>query len=279
VTGVASVDVAGARVGLIEASPAAGGGVPVLLLHGLAGRAAVWDDVLARIAPDRRAIAIDLAGHGDSDAAPPGPGGIAAQAAIAAGVLDALGVARAVWIGNSLGGHVALHAALELRDRVAGLVLVNATGAHPRAELAAFLRDLAGFRARAGAAEHHSLLDASLPLMFHDPASPASRRFLERARAEAGSDGAARRVRAALHAIIASRDATLAERLDEVAVPTLVVWGERDRLLDPGNRDRLATIPGAETVDLAATGHMPHVETPAAFVAAIAPFLARLDRD
>jgi pimeloyl-ACP methyl ester carboxylesterase len=166
-----------------------------------------------------------------------------------------------------------IHAALH-QGPVAGLVLVNATGAHTRAELAAFLRSPGDLRARAGVAGDASLFEASLPLMFHDPASPNAQRF---ARGMASDQNRAGRARTAIEAIIASRDAPLTSRLGEVRVPTLVVWGEGDRLLHPDNRERLAAIPGAALVRIPASGHMPHIETPEAFVRAVAPFLAALD--
>jgi pimeloyl-ACP methyl ester carboxylesterase len=98
---------------------------PVILIHSLAGNSGQWRPQLDHLRQTRRAIALDLRGHGRSD--PPGDGGYAPAdyAADVLRVMDALGIRRAVVIGHSLGGGVAVALAGLAPSRVAGLFFVD----------------------------------------------------------------------------------------------------------------------------------------------------------
>ena len=121
------------------------GGLPVVLVHSLAGNAAQWTEQLGHLRRSRRAIAVDLRGHGRSK--PPGDGdySLAGMADDVAAMAETLGLQRFVLVGHSMGGGVALTYAGRHPDRVAGLVLVDPIGDGkqiPPAEAGAFL---AGF--------------------------------------------------------------------------------------------------------------------------------------
>ena len=94
--------------------------VPVVLLHGLFGRALNLGRLLRMFARERRAVALDLRSHGDS---PHGPLRIREMAADVLETLDRHGIGRAVLIGHSLGGKVAMAAALVAPERIAGLLV------------------------------------------------------------------------------------------------------------------------------------------------------------
>jgi pimeloyl-ACP methyl ester carboxylesterase len=101
------------------------GGLPVVFIHSGAGNTTHWVAQLAHLRAHRRALAVDLPGHGRS--APPAEGGYAldrmADAVMA--TLDRLGLDRFVLVGHSLGGVVAASAAAKHQDRVAGLLLLD----------------------------------------------------------------------------------------------------------------------------------------------------------
>ncbi|MEM7581826.1 MAG: alpha/beta fold hydrolase [Acidobacteriota bacterium] len=104
------------------------GATPVLFVHGLAGRAEHWAPQLAAVGPGVRAVAIDLPGHGHSDAADEIDATIPTMAATIAAVADNLGLRRFVLVGHSLGAAAALHYAGQQPGRVAGLMLVDPNG-------------------------------------------------------------------------------------------------------------------------------------------------------
>lgn len=121
------------------------GGLPVVLVHSLAGNSSHWAAQLAHLRRDRRAVALDLRGHGRSEPPKNGDYTIAAMAGDIAAVVDTLGIGRFVLVGHSMGGGVSLAYAGAHPDRVAGLVLVDPIGDGkqiPPAEAKAYL---AGF--------------------------------------------------------------------------------------------------------------------------------------
>ena len=104
-----------------------GDGEPLLLVHGLGGAAANWVEVLPELVQRYRVLAVDLPGHAGS---PPLPRGASVDdfAAVAAGVLAAEGVERALVAGHSFGGLVALRLARSRPELVRGLLLVAPAG-------------------------------------------------------------------------------------------------------------------------------------------------------
>lgn len=107
------------------------GGLPVVFVHSFGGSTAHWTEQLEHLRTDRRAVALDLRGHGRS-AAPEGDDYAIADLADDVGaVADARGLERFVLIGHSIGGVAAIAYAGEHPDRVAGLLLVGTPGRVP----------------------------------------------------------------------------------------------------------------------------------------------------
>ncbi|HSE53907.1 MAG TPA: alpha/beta fold hydrolase [Gemmatimonadales bacterium] len=104
------------------------GGLPVVLVHSYAGSTTHWAAQLAHLRTGRRAIALDLRGHGQSAAPADGDYAVAALARDIAAVVDSLGIDRFVLVGHSLGGSAAGEYAGANPGRIAGLVLVGAPG-------------------------------------------------------------------------------------------------------------------------------------------------------
>ena len=114
--------------GALEVDDGGRGGLPVVLVHSLAGNSTHWTAQLEHLRRDRRAVALDLRGHGRSEPPKDGDYTIAAMAGDIAAVVDTLGLDRFVLVGHSMGGGVALAYAGAHPDRVAGLVLVDPIG-------------------------------------------------------------------------------------------------------------------------------------------------------
>ena len=100
-------------------------GTMLLFLHGFSNDAHVWDWIAPVVAPHYRVIALDQRGHGDSDADPEGRYDHETMARDANAALQSLGVSRAVIVGHSLGGRVAMRFAGLFPEKLAGLVIVD----------------------------------------------------------------------------------------------------------------------------------------------------------
>ncbi len=242
-----------------DSGPAAAGGPPLVLVHGAGGTHRHWPEEL-RALPGRRVIALDLPGHGGSPG--PAPGDVAGFARNALGLLDALGVARAVVAGHSMGGAVALAAALAAPERMAGLVLVG-TGARLRVSPAVM-------QATADPAALAAAADSMAGWSFGSLAGLEMRREFA-AGLLAGAPGV-------VHGDFAACDAfDVMARLGEIRAPALVVCGSEDRLTplkySEYLRDHLA---GARLEVVPGAGHMVMLEAPAAVALAVEAFLASL---
>jgi pimeloyl-ACP methyl ester carboxylesterase len=123
------------------------GDPPVVLVHSLAGNSAQWAGQLEHLRPNHRAIALDLRGHGASEAPKDHDYSIPAMARDIEAVVDMLGLRKFILVGHSMGGGAALAYAGSHPDRVAGLLLVDPIGDGtqiPSAEAKGFLE---GFEA------------------------------------------------------------------------------------------------------------------------------------
>jgi pimeloyl-ACP methyl ester carboxylesterase len=104
------------------------GGLPVVFVHSLAGNTTQWAAQLTPLRAARRAVALDLRGHGRSDPPSDGDYAVSSLAADVTAVADALGLERFVLVGHSMGGTVTIACAAAHADRVAGLLLVDPNG-------------------------------------------------------------------------------------------------------------------------------------------------------
>lgn len=248
------VDVGDARLAVLEGGPV--DAPAVVLLHGYSADRVVWTRFARHLVRDHRVVVPELAGHGGSGFTAGIGYSAPDQARRVVAVLDHLGIDRAHVAGNSMGGFVAATLGVDHRDRVRSLLLSDAAGvASPQpsdAELA--------FRA----GRNPFLLDsvADFPAFYamtmaRPPYVPGP------LKAALAADYVARRDQLAEIFEDFYGVATLDERLDEVTAPTLVMWGERDRLVHPSTARVWADgIAGAALVTYPALGHMPMTEAP-----------------
>lgn len=267
----------------------AGVGLPVLvLLHGFGASMFSWRKVMGPLAEGSTVVAYDRPAFGLTDRpvsgewAPevwPGgsPYGPEAQVEILGRILDALGVERAVLVGNSLGGAVAALFAARRPERVQGLVLVDAYlgGAAVPNPLGAIMRSPIG--RRVGPTMLSSSMAAGLGpglrALVADPATVTPEMV----------EGWARpfrlpRANRALWELTAAGVFHVSEaELGRIAVPTLVLRGDSDHLVTAAAAQRAAgLIPGATIQTIPGAGHVPQEEQPTLFIQAIAEFLSRL---
>ena len=120
-------------VDLREESPEPSGALPIVFLHGMVGHTGFWNTTLAACADRRRAVAIDLRGHGNSTAPADGDYAVERCADDVVAVFDALGLETVVLVGHSYGAFVAIDVAARRPTAVRRLVLVDSPGDLTRA--------------------------------------------------------------------------------------------------------------------------------------------------
>lgn len=257
------------------------GPLTLLLLHGFAASTFSWEKVTRDLATGARVVAFDRPGFGITERPLPGswrdanPYALSGQADLTVGLMDALGIERAVLVGHSAGGAVAVQVALAHPGRVAGMVLVNAAvyeGGPPPWATAWARLPLLGRLGPLLVRPAWLLAGRALRSAWYRP-SQATPEVLEAyrtpLRAQHWDIGLWQLVRA-------SEPLRLAERLVGVRAPTLVVASEKDAVVPMALSRRLAgDLPGAELAEIYRCGHVPQEECPAEFLAAVLPWLAR----
>ncbi len=247
------------------------GGAPALLfLHGIGGDASSFAPQLDHFAPRHHVVAWTMPGYGASPALPEMTFASLADAAVR--LLDRLELDRAVVVGHSMGGMVALEMTASHGDRVAGLVLACTTAAFgPSGSdfaekfLGARLKPLDEGKTPA------DLAPALVAAMIGETAPPGAREAAAAAMARIAPDA----YRAALHCLVTfdRRDA-----LATIACPTLALAGSEDKTAPAEVMERMASrIPGGSYACLDGAGHIANQEAPDAFNAAIDGFLAALE--
>jgi pimeloyl-ACP methyl ester carboxylesterase len=261
----------GATPRWLEAGEARAGAPVLVCLHGVSAATAGWSGLLPLLAPRGwRVLAWDMPGYGASPVIEPYD--FPALAAALGRMLNAAGVERAVLLGHSMGGMVALEAAASLAQRVRGLVLACATpafGAPSGAAQQAFLaRRLGPLDAGADMA---ALAAELIPTMLAAPADAAvaDRAAVLMARIPPAS------YRAAMHALVHfDRRAGLAQ----LQVPALCLAGTADMVSPPAVVEQMARrLPQSQYLALEGAGHLAPFEQPEAFAQAVRDFLASIE--
>ncbi len=236
----------------------AGEGPPALLLHGWAGEGASLHPLAAHLAARYRTIAPDLPGFGGT-ARPPADWGVPDYAAWTAQLLAKLGVERALFLGHSFGGRLAIYLAAMQPALVERLILVDSAGIRPQRTGKQEAAVLVGKAGRAASA---------LPLL-----GSVAERLRDRWQRAVGSEDYANAgpLRGTFVKVV-SQD--LRDLLPRIAAPTLLLWGADDDatpLADGQLMEQL--IPGARLVIFPGAGHFSYLERTAETCAAIDAFL------
>jgi pimeloyl-ACP methyl ester carboxylesterase len=246
---------------------------PIVLIHGTSASLHTWEGWAQDLKARRRVIRFDLPGFGLTGPAPDGRYTIESYVRFTTAVLDKLGVTRCTIGGNSLGGNVAWASALALRGRVEKLILVDA-GGYPFVSTSVPL----GFRVARlpvvnsllGSLLSRRLIEASVKNVYGDPGKVTPElvdRYYELTLREGNRRALAQRFKQ-------SDFGAQAHRIRDLKLPTLILWGGRDRLIPPANAENFQRdIAGSERVMFDDLGHVPHEEDPARTVAVVRRFL------
>jgi pimeloyl-ACP methyl ester carboxylesterase len=266
------------------------GGEPALFVHGLGGAATNWTDLMGLLADRLDGEAVDLPGFGHSPPPRSGRYGVSVHARAVVDLLDRRGRGPVHLFGNSLGGAVSTRVAAWRPDLVRTLTLVSPAlpnlrptrGSDPRLPLL-LLPGLSGAANRRLAAQSpQARAQAVLALCYGDPSRVPPQRLAEAAE-EVGrrnglphsSDAFLLSLRGLVRSYLQRGRRALWQQAAAVRAPTLLVWGDRDRLVDPALAPRaLRTFPDARLLVLPGVGHVAQMEDPETVARA---FLGLLD--
>jgi len=252
---------------------------PALLVHGFGGSGELWAEVARLLAGSRTVVAVDLPGHGRTPVPPDDSRWRMEEvAADLAALLDSLGLGRTHLVGYSMGGRLALHAALNWPERWASLVLESASPGLADEEERRRRREEDGRWARL-------LEEQGLPAFFARwDGQPL---FAGRARMGARRRRRLERVRrshdplalaACLRGMGAGSQQPLWERLQQLLLPVLLVSGKEDskycQLAEQMQRRMVA----ARRAVLPRAGHSVHLERPRAYARVVAAFWQHLEQ-
>ncbi len=274
-----TIDVAEAEVNFVEMGPAdeaAQHPLAIVFVHGLSGCWQNWLENIPHFAERHRVLALDLPGFGDSPA-PEWEVSVRNYGKLVLDFCDAVGVDDCAIVGSSLGGFVAAEAAIREPERFEQLVLVSAAGVSSarlrKRPVAVLARMMAAgtpvaFQAQTRAVRRSRARTMAFSGLFDDP--NALRPELISEFFEGGMRG-----ESFVEALTELAGYDFLDRLEQVEVPTLIVWGRQDRVVPP--RDALEyerLLSNAELVVFDNCGHVPMAERPLRFNRTLGAFLA-----
>ncbi|MEH6700709.1 alpha/beta fold hydrolase [Parasphingorhabdus sp.] len=238
-------------------------GPAILLIHGSNSLLQTWEPLVALLGDKYRLISLDLYGHGLTGPNPTGNYDADTNIAAAVRVLDTVGVDKAYWIGNSMGGWLTWRAGLSVPERTSGLVLIDASGAQVKQKIQPYL----GARlARSSIGKillpeitPRFLVKSSLEENFAQPERLTDvqvDRYWELLRFPGNRQASVDRGKT-------RREPEKWAEVKNLKMPVLLLWGEQDKVI-PISHGRAfeAAIPGSTLITYADAGHLPMEETP-----------------
>ena len=254
-----------------------GQGSPVLFVHGIGGSMSNWEPNIEYFWERHRVIALDLPCHARSQVVD-ADGSLEFYAGAIRRLLAELGIDRVSIVGNSLGGLITLHLALTSPELIDSIVLVDTAGAH---KFPSVLKHLLR-RTPPRLLKKLLLFSISYVARFRIfyrltgiyNLNPYTRRLIEEAVATADRPDLDRYLEAYARTAETALNVSYHDRLGEINKPTLVVWGQKDlgiplRVGQEINR----RIPGSFLVAIPRAAHVPQLDQPELFNAAVERFL------
>ena len=249
-----------------------GDSTPLVLVHGTSSSLHTWDSIVPVLRKDRSILRLDLPGFGLTGPSPDRVYGLDVYHQVLDSLFDRLGIRRCILGGNSLGGLVAWTYALHDTARVSGLVLIDAAG-YPRGKeegnIGFKLAAMPGVGRVLSRFTPRILIRKSLEGSYGNPA------LINEALVDRYYDLLLREGnREAVIDMFASRRPAQHDRIAAIRKPTLIIWGDRDRLIDVSNAYRFQQdIPGSKLLVIPGSGHVPMEESPAEVMRVMKEFL------
>lgn len=274
------IEIDGVDVAFIDSDPSSGA-TPIVFVHGLSSYIGFWEHQLDHFAGHRRVLALDLPGYGASGR-PDAPYTPPWYADVVHGWLQALDIDEAVIVAHSMGGQISMTLALEHPEQIDKLILAAPAGIERFSRGSAdWMRDY-WHEGRALEATETDLRATFTGVVFNHPDAGVERLLEERVRLgqadafQGTSVAVARSIRGML-------DHPVADRLGEISVPTLLVYGTDDRMIpnpvfNGGSTRAVAeagaqAIPNAQLALIPGAGHTVHHDAPDQFNRIVEDFL------
>jgi pimeloyl-ACP methyl ester carboxylesterase len=246
---------------------------PIILLHGTSASLHTWDGWTQMLKAERRVIRLDLPGFGLTDPSPDENYSIENYVRFITAILDKFGAQHYILAGNSFGGYVAWATALELPNRIDKLILVDSGGYQLPTSSPPIGFSIAQVPVLNRLFEFvlpRRLVEWSIRAVYGNPDKVTPElvdRYYEITLRTGNRRALAQRFEQA-------RPGKLSSRIPELKMPTLILWGRRDRLVPPETVERFHhDIADSRVVMFDELGHVPHEEDPEQTVVAVREFL------
>lgn len=246
--------------------------VPLVLIHGLSSSLHTWDSLVVRLKENKRIIRLDLPAFGLTGASPEGEYSWDYYNRFVDSFLTAMNIKQCILVGHSLGGYVAWNQAIYKPERLAKLILIN-SGGYPRKNEKGNI----GFKL------------ASIPIVGNIITKFTPKKLIKKSLEDAYADDSKindalvdrhfnlllrEGNRKATIDFFRQRATPLPEKIKLVQVPTLIIWGEDDQMIDVSNAYKFQTdIRGSKLKIINHSGHVPMEESPEAVFQAIKDYI------
>lgn len=246
--------------------------VPLVLIHGLSSSLHTWDSLVVRLKENRRIIRLDLPAFGLTGASPEGEYSWDYYNRFVDSFLTAMNIKQCILVGHSLGGYVAWNQAIYKPQRLVKLILIN-SGGYPRKNEKGNI----GFKL------------ASIPIVGNIITKFTPKKLIKKSLEDAYADDSKindalvdrhfnlllrEGNRKATIDFFRQRPTPLPEKIKLVQVPTLIIWGEDDQMIDVSNAYKFQTdIRGSKLKIINHSGHVPMEESPEAVFQAIKDYI------
>lgn len=268
------IDIAGMQVHLRDEGPR-DDPEPIILIHGTGASLHTWDGWVDALKSERRVVRFDLPAFGLTGPDPEDKYTIEHYAAFIVAVLDTLKIEQSVLVGNSLGGYIAWATTILYPNKVTKLVLVDASGYPYAAKSVPLAFKLARTPIIKDVVKNilpRSLIEGSVKNVYGNPELVTDElvdRYYDLATREGNRRALSLRFKQTI-------PGPLIERLDEINIPTLILWGEKDNLIPLIFAKQFSQdIKHNQLMTFPALGHVPHEEDPLSTVNAFKAFLAK----
>lgn len=251
-----------------------GEGQAIVLLHGFGSSTYTWQDVIPELRrAGHRVLALDMKGFGWSDkplGADYSPRVLMEEVNL---WMAKKGLEGVVFVGNSLGGAIGLMLAMDHPERMSRLVLINSGGYPIKKPLIIQIGALPLVRDVAELFFGRWMIRANMNRVFFDPSRVTPQRvtaYFDRMRTTGALEA-----QMALSSALDEQSGGYMERIPQISIPTLILWGENDRWIPLANGRRFhREIHGSQLVVIPRCGHVPQEETPKIVARSITAFAA-----